>query len=417
MPQSPEQQPPDSDLPSLWQLRVFETVARLENLSRAASELLRSQPAVTLSISKLEDTFGIPLFDRTRSGTFPTEAGVALMVRSQIILARANQILIDICGTPAHLAPVIASAISRTQMRSIVALGETGSMREAAQMVDITEASLLRLARQMERNFGKILFRHNAGGLSLTPEGQQLAQRMSLLQAQVEAATEHIRSYDRPRNRTINIGVMILDPAIILSAAIREAGLLHPELHVIVTTGSYDAQLKKLNSGAIDMMIGLLKRPDYARDINEIPLYSERYRVVARRGHPLASVSDITLDDLRQYQWILPQLGSPRRLAFEQIFSAGAAPMAKIETYSLSMIRNALIESEMLTVLSLTEVLSEEKIGLLQHLDFDVAAQEHLVGITLRNGWEPSPLHADFIKCLRMAVEKILKYRGVKICN
>lgn len=54
---------------------VFYTVARLENISKAAEALYISQPAVSKSIKKLEDTVGIKLFYRSSRGVTLTEEG------------------------------------------------------------------------------------------------------------------------------------------------------------------------------------------------------------------------------------------------------------------------------------------------------------------------------------------------------
>ena len=53
---------PSLALPSLRHLRMFEAVARLESLSRAAAEVNRSQPAVTQALANLEKTFGATLW-------------------------------------------------------------------------------------------------------------------------------------------------------------------------------------------------------------------------------------------------------------------------------------------------------------------------------------------------------------------
>ena len=46
----------------LFSLKVFLTVATEKNFSRAAERLLRTQPAVSLSIQKLENEIGEKLF-------------------------------------------------------------------------------------------------------------------------------------------------------------------------------------------------------------------------------------------------------------------------------------------------------------------------------------------------------------------
>jgi DNA-binding transcriptional LysR family regulator len=59
----------------LGELRVFLTVAAERSFSRAAMKLHRTQPAVSQSIRRLEDSLGERLFDRATKDATLTEAG------------------------------------------------------------------------------------------------------------------------------------------------------------------------------------------------------------------------------------------------------------------------------------------------------------------------------------------------------
>ena len=64
-------------IPPLNPLRVFEVVARTENLTLAAHELHVSQSAVSRQIGVLETYLGVALFRRERHGVVLTPAGLA----------------------------------------------------------------------------------------------------------------------------------------------------------------------------------------------------------------------------------------------------------------------------------------------------------------------------------------------------
>lgn len=66
-------------------LRVFETVARLGVMSRAAAELNTVQSNVTARIRSLEESLGCRLFDRHASGVTLTEQGRRLLPYAQRI--------------------------------------------------------------------------------------------------------------------------------------------------------------------------------------------------------------------------------------------------------------------------------------------------------------------------------------------
>ncbi len=66
-------------------LRIFLTVARESNLTRAAAQLHLTQPAVSLQIKNLQEMLGVVLFSRTSYG---------------LLLPNARSLLPPMCSTP-----------------------------------------------------------------------------------------------------------------------------------------------------------------------------------------------------------------------------------------------------------------------------------------------------------------------------
>ena len=62
-------------MPELYQLRQLLAVSERGTLSAAAEQLHISQPALTRSMQKLEEEYGVPLFDRTKNKITLNEAG------------------------------------------------------------------------------------------------------------------------------------------------------------------------------------------------------------------------------------------------------------------------------------------------------------------------------------------------------
>ena len=88
-----------------FRLKVFKTVADRLSFTKAAAELLISQPAVTRHISELEKQLGVPLFDRCRGN-------VSLTAHGKLMLDYANRILAiyaDLNDTFADDAGILAS--------------------------------------------------------------------------------------------------------------------------------------------------------------------------------------------------------------------------------------------------------------------------------------------------------------------
>lgn len=71
----------------LDQLRYFLQVARRGNITRAAEDMMISQPALSRSIQKLEEELGQPVFERKTRSVSLTEAGTLLQARAQQVLS------------------------------------------------------------------------------------------------------------------------------------------------------------------------------------------------------------------------------------------------------------------------------------------------------------------------------------------
>jgi DNA-binding transcriptional LysR family regulator len=73
-------------------LQVFQTVAREQSFSRAAEKLYRTQPAVSISVRKLEGWVGQPLFVRGSGARTLTDAGVLLLEYADRMLNMREEI-------------------------------------------------------------------------------------------------------------------------------------------------------------------------------------------------------------------------------------------------------------------------------------------------------------------------------------
>ena len=89
---------------NLTQLRAFLTVVEEGSINRAAVRLLRAQPAVGRQIKLLEESFGLPLLERSSAGVQPTEAGLLLVEHARLIfqdIARAEAAMAALGQEPA----------------------------------------------------------------------------------------------------------------------------------------------------------------------------------------------------------------------------------------------------------------------------------------------------------------------------
>lgn len=81
---------------TLHQLKVFETVARNSSFTRAAEELLITQPTVSSQVKQLTKAIGLPLFEQIGKSLYLTDAGQELLITCQDIFEKLNNFEIKI---------------------------------------------------------------------------------------------------------------------------------------------------------------------------------------------------------------------------------------------------------------------------------------------------------------------------------
>jgi DNA-binding transcriptional LysR family regulator len=375
-------------------------VARNSSISRAAEEINLSQPAVTQAIAKVEGLVGRSLFGRRQNGTFLTRAGEVYLHRVQRFLRQCEGILAD-----ANTNGVGASSfhnLTNTQIRSLLATSRSLSFSESARSIGISTASLQRAAREFEANVGTPVYRPSKFGITLTEAGQEIARKMGLALGELQAAEDDLRFLDGVEGGRVALGTLPLSGSYMIGSVISELTRDFPEAKVSIISGPYDLLLNHLRSGTIDLIFGILRRPPWATDILEEPLFYDPYCLVARPDHPLASHRDIQLHDMLAFEWIAPNEGTPRRREFDALFEGtNHRPVFNIETSSMATIRAVLASSDRLTLVSHHEVEADERSNLLAVLPWVSSLPPMAKGITVRADWLPTPIQERFFTIVR----------------
>jgi LysR family transcriptional regulator, transcriptional activator of the cysJI operon len=97
-----------------FRIRVFRTVAQHLNFSRAAEELLLTQPAVTQQIKALEDEFGVPLFDRGGGHITLSAGGKALLPYAEKMRVISDEAVAAVAGAFGQPGGELALGASQT---------------------------------------------------------------------------------------------------------------------------------------------------------------------------------------------------------------------------------------------------------------------------------------------------------------
>ena len=392
------------EIPSLRQLRAFEAVARLESVSAAARNIHLSQPGVSQAIRALENGLGTRLFERRRHGCYVTEFGAILLPRVRRFLEHLRSALTEATGnSPAGRQSVDATVnrMTRPQLQGLIAVSENLSFDAAARSLGISQPSLHRSARELERELRRSLYRRTATGVTTTPYGSELARRVQVALGEIEYGLDELEAAQGNVVSRIAIGNIPHSATQILSNAIREFLSRYPTARVRIVDGHYEDLLNQLRAGKLDFLYGVLRRPDWATDVKEELLFANHYVVVARHGHPLHRLKRVRNRDLANFDWIMPGPLTPRQQALHHMLeSVCAEPKINIETTSLQIYRTILTATDQLTLMSQFEAKLND-IESLAQLPFRSPHLRRFDGIATRIGWQPTRIHLEFLAQLR----------------
>lgn len=388
---------------SIRHLKVFDCVAQLHGVRRASDECHLSQPAVSQAIAKLEAQLGVTLFDRRASGSYLNEFGAVFNQRTQRFFAQIERALCEL-GVPTSPIPVprIASRISRSQMRSLIAIVENKSFAQAARVLDVSQASLQRTARDLERALRTTLYIHMACGMVATPAATEFARKVKLALREIEWGIDEVEAARGNIGGEIVVGAKLLAGSEVIASVIEEFVSTYPNAYVRILNGNAEDMLRSLRVGDVDVVIGLLL--DLASEgLVHQALAETPYVVVARQGHPLAGKRQLTLDDLAKYDWIVGTPGAARRIHFDKLFENRHKPEARIATCSLPTIRLLLANSDRLTLMTSYELLmyEEEALAALPFVELEPTPS---IGLITRENWLPTRLQSDFIQMMKKRI-------------
>lgn len=100
----------------LLQLQYFRTTARLEHMTKAAEQLHIAQPALSKTISRLEEDLGVPLFDRANRQIRLNAFGKAFLNKVEAalsLLEEGQQEITDMAGLERGTISIATNVLSR----------------------------------------------------------------------------------------------------------------------------------------------------------------------------------------------------------------------------------------------------------------------------------------------------------------
>ena len=221
-----------------------------------------------------------------------------------------------------------------------LAVVECGSIGRAAEATGITQSGLTKCIQRLEAEIGGEIFERLPRGMAPTELGRHLVQHARLVCADLRNAREEMRLLSEGMSGTLIIGAGPSWLRRFLPMAIARLLEKRPALRIRVEGGFNERLMESLRQGDVDFVIAACDEMRDDPDIAVRPLTFDEIGVIARAGHPLASVASPALRDLNDYGWVLPAREMRQRQRLEALYHlhGEASPRPVIESTSISFI-------------------------------------------------------------------------------
>jgi len=298
---------------------------------------------------------------------------------------------------------LLRSRMTLRNLHLIDAIEREGNLVRAAQALNMSQSAVTKALQEVEAGVGCSLFRRTNRGVASTPYGTVLAAHARVVLTQLDHAEQELSNLRDGASGTVTVGTLLAASVSLLPKAIAQVRSERPGLTVRTVEGPNAMLMPLLRQGALDMVVGRLPVYRQRDGIAQERLRDDQAAIVVRRDHPLAQLADPALADLLSWDWILPPEDTTMRRQIDETFrqSGMQAPVSGVETLSVLITRDLLLNTDMLAIWPAEVARAEEAHGIVTMLPFDLSHTRRPVGISTRVGGRLSPAAEVLITALR----------------
>jgi DNA-binding transcriptional LysR family regulator len=181
-----------------------------------------------------------------------------------------------------------------------------GSFTAAAATLGYTQSSVSRQAAALEAAAGTRLFDRRARGVRLTDAGASLLVHAVAVTDRLEQARRELEGVRGAGTVAVRLGAFPTALAALVPRAVASLKASHPRLVIALREGTTPTQLRRLQSGAVDLAVVAARsgqRPDPATFAFE-PVLEDRLLLALARDHPLAASNSVEVRELERERWV-----------------------------------------------------------------------------------------------------------------
>lgn len=214
------------------QLRYFCTIAREENIQKAAAILHKDSSTLTRTVKNMEEEIDAPLFKRTRDGLVLTSEGETTIRFAKKVLETTKEY---------HS----LHSWTEQEIRYLLEVNEQGRISAAAEKLFVAQPSLSQKLWQIEKDLGSPLFVRNRRGVRSTEYGRHILESLKRVEKLYREYKKDLEECMEMKKGTVTVGIPMNLGTCLLPAILPAFAAQYPKVKVNIREGN-SAELEKL---------------------------------------------------------------------------------------------------------------------------------------------------------------------------
>ncbi|MDB5652091.1 MAG: LysR family transcriptional regulator [Hyphomicrobiales bacterium] len=214
----------------------------------------------------------------------------------------------------------MALKISLRQLEYFNQVARAGSVRKAAEALNVAQPGVTRTIKDLEDLLGVELFARASNGVTLTKFGQILLRHSNAALDEIQSGLDELDAVKDAGEGQIVLAGPTVSMSRILPRAIARLKNRWPMVKVSLHSGTNAQALAALRDGEADIFFGRRGTPDQMQDLHFEPLFQDRLVIVAGAQNPLTEHPAYEIADLIELPWIIPSIDSSFKSFVDQVF-------------------------------------------------------------------------------------------------
>ncbi|WP_281982569.1 LysR family transcriptional regulator [Thalassorhabdomicrobium marinisediminis] len=281
------------------------------------------------------------------------------------------------------------------KLEMFIALAREEHFGRAAISQGVTQPTLSAAIKQLEDQLGVMLVWRGSRYRGLTPEGQRALDWARRIVGDARSLKQEMRVAREGLSGDLRLAVIPTALTVVsdLTAGYGEA---HPNVRFSVQSKTSVEILQMLENLEIDAGLTYLDNEPLGR-VTTVPIYAERYVLVARAGHPLLS-GPVRWAELEQVPLCLltPDMQN-RRIINQHLLEAGVEVTPRIEASSVVVLVSHVVRSNLATILPVRAAEIFLKGDDLQSVPLVSPDASHIVGLVAPHREPLTPVLATLL--------------------